>query len=167
MRVSAALLEPWNKKVGRPKLCGLFRAVEIACTYLRRNGTQEFLHDLRGVSQSTMSRICDARSHVMSDYVEGGSTDVENVIRIGTAAEQRLRSTSGISALIVRHDAVDGKPVREIASLGKRKRKQARRINAVTVGPILGIVHASAEAVDGTWLTSWTFCPASDAGSLS
>ena len=57
MRVSAALLEPWNKKVGRPKLCGLLRALEIACRYLRRNGTQEFLGDLRGVSQSTMSRI--------------------------------------------------------------------------------------------------------------
>jgi hypothetical protein len=42
MRVSEALLKPWNKRL---------------CTYLRRNGTQEFLGDLRGVSQSTMSRI--------------------------------------------------------------------------------------------------------------
>jgi hypothetical protein len=56
-RVRDALPEPWNKKVGRPKSCGLYRAVEIACMYLRQNGTQEFLGDLRDISQSTVSRI--------------------------------------------------------------------------------------------------------------
>jgi hypothetical protein len=32
-------------------------AVEIACMYLRHNDTEEFLGDLRGVSQPTVSRI--------------------------------------------------------------------------------------------------------------
>jgi hypothetical protein len=57
LRVQAALPGPWHKKVGRPKSCGLYQAVEIACMYLRQNGTQEFLGDLRGISQSTVSRI--------------------------------------------------------------------------------------------------------------
>jgi hypothetical protein len=61
-----------NKKVGRPKLCGLFRAVEIACTYLRRNGTQEFLGDLRGVSQSTMSRILAKLAPVVRSVLTEG-----------------------------------------------------------------------------------------------
>ncbi len=56
-RVHAALTEPWNKKVGRPRACGLYRAVEIACMYLRQNATQEVLGDLSGMSQSTVSRI--------------------------------------------------------------------------------------------------------------
>lgn len=56
-RVHASLAKPWNKKVGRPKACGLYRAVEIACMYIRHNGTQEFLGDLRDISQPTVSRI--------------------------------------------------------------------------------------------------------------
>ena len=56
-RVAVALPAPWNKKIGRPKACGLYRAVEIACMYLRHKGTEEFLGDVRGVSQSTVSRI--------------------------------------------------------------------------------------------------------------
>jgi hypothetical protein len=56
-RVQNALTEPWRKKVGRPKSRGLYHAVEIACMYLRHNGTQEFLGDLRNISQSTVSRI--------------------------------------------------------------------------------------------------------------
>jgi hypothetical protein len=56
-RVAITLPAPWNKKIGRPKACGLYRAVEIACMYLRHNGTEEFLGDLLGVSQSTVSRI--------------------------------------------------------------------------------------------------------------
>lgn len=56
-RVSATLRKPWNAKTGRPKSCGLYRAVEIACMYLRHNCVQEFLGDLVGVSQSTVSRI--------------------------------------------------------------------------------------------------------------
>jgi len=57
LRVQDALTEPWNKGIGRPKSCGLYGAVEIACMYLRQNATQEFLGDLRHVSQPTVSRI--------------------------------------------------------------------------------------------------------------
>jgi transposase len=57
VRVAHALPAPWNKKIGRPKACGLYMAVEIACMYLRHNGTEEFLGDLRGVSQPTVSRM--------------------------------------------------------------------------------------------------------------
>ena len=56
-RVAVALPTPWTKKIGRPKACGLYRAVEIACMYLRHKGTEEFLDDVRGISQSTVSRI--------------------------------------------------------------------------------------------------------------
>jgi len=56
-RVHDALTEPWNKKTGRPRSCGLYHAVEIACLYLRQNATQEFIGDLRKISQPTVSRI--------------------------------------------------------------------------------------------------------------
>jgi hypothetical protein len=56
-RIQAALPRPWKRKTGRPRSVGLHRAVEIACMYLRQNCPQEFLGDLRGVSQSTVSRI--------------------------------------------------------------------------------------------------------------
>jgi hypothetical protein len=56
-RVSTALGEPWQKKTGRPRACGLYTAVEVACIYLRHNCVQEFLGDLRGISQPTVSRI--------------------------------------------------------------------------------------------------------------
>jgi hypothetical protein len=56
-RVHDALPEPWNKKVGRPKAYGLYRAVEIACMYERQNATEEFLGDLLNISQSAVSRI--------------------------------------------------------------------------------------------------------------
>ena len=56
-RVSVALGRPWRKRTGRPKACGLYAAVETACMYIRHNCTEEFLGDLRGVSQSTVSRI--------------------------------------------------------------------------------------------------------------
>jgi transposase len=56
-RVQGALPGPWNKKTGRPKSCGLYRAVEVACMYLRQNITQEVLGDVWGISQSTVSRI--------------------------------------------------------------------------------------------------------------
>jgi len=56
-RINDALTEPWNKKVGRRKGCGLYRAVEIACMYLRQNITQEVLGDVWNVSQPTISRI--------------------------------------------------------------------------------------------------------------
>jgi transposase len=84
-RVQAALDQPWRKKTGRPKSCGLYRAVEIACMYLRQNATQEFLGDLRGVSQSTVSRIVTTlvpvvRS-VLEEFVPTAADAIEMVSR--------------------------------------------------------------------------------------
>lgn len=45
-RVATALGQPWQKKTGRPRACGLYAAVEVACIYLRHNCVQEFLGDL-------------------------------------------------------------------------------------------------------------------------
>jgi hypothetical protein len=75
--------DPWDKKVGRPKSCGLYRAVEIACMYLRQNGTQEFLGDLRSVSQPTVSRIVKALipivKSVLEEYVPSAQDAIEMV----------------------------------------------------------------------------------------
>ena len=70
-RVHAALAEPWNKETGRPKSCGLYAATEIACMYLRQNATQEFLGDLRKISQSTVSRIVAAVVPAVKAVLEG------------------------------------------------------------------------------------------------
>ncbi|MGH4002490.1 MAG: transposase family protein [Pseudonocardiaceae bacterium] len=69
-RVLEALTEPWHKKVGRPKSCGLYRAVEIACMYLRHDCTQEFLGDLRDTSQSTVSRIVTTLVPIIKSVLE-------------------------------------------------------------------------------------------------
>jgi hypothetical protein len=69
-RVQGRLSEPWNKKVGRPKSCGLYRAVEVACMYVRQNGTQEFIGDLRDISQSTVSRIVTTMVPIIKTVLE-------------------------------------------------------------------------------------------------
>jgi hypothetical protein len=82
-RVREALTDPWDKKVGRPKACGLYRAVEIACMYLRQNATQEFLGDLRDISQSTVSRIVatlvPAVKAVLAEFVPSVEEAIETV----------------------------------------------------------------------------------------
>jgi len=82
-RVQEALPDPWNKKVGRPKACGLYRAVEIACMYLRQNATQEFLGDLRDISQPTVSRIVatlvPAVKAVLEEFVPSAEEAIETV----------------------------------------------------------------------------------------
>ena len=40
-RVNNALDKPWDKRIGRPKSLGLYKAVEAACMYLRQNAAQE------------------------------------------------------------------------------------------------------------------------------
>ena len=69
-RVQEKLTKPWRKKVGRPKSCGLYRAVEIACIYLRHNGTQEFLGDVHNISQPTVSRIVSTLVPVVKSVLE-------------------------------------------------------------------------------------------------
>ena len=81
-RVHGALAEPWNKGVGRPKSCGLYAAVEIACMYLRHNGTQEFLGDLRQVSQPTVSRIVSTLVPVVKSVLEEFVPTAEDAIEM-------------------------------------------------------------------------------------
>ena len=59
-RVNNAIDKPWNKRVGRPKSLGLYKAVEAACMYLRQNASQEFIGDVRDTSQPTISRYLAA-----------------------------------------------------------------------------------------------------------
>lgn len=81
-RVSAALTTPWQRKTGRPKSCGLYEAVGIACMYLRHNCTQEFLGDLRGVSQSTVSRILADLVPVVKAVLAEFVPDPKDAIRV-------------------------------------------------------------------------------------
>jgi DDE superfamily endonuclease len=81
-RVQDALTSPWKKKTGRPKSCGLYRAVEVACMYLRQNCTQEFLGDLRDVSQATVSRITSVLVPIVKAVLEEFVPDVQDAIRM-------------------------------------------------------------------------------------
>jgi transposase len=81
-RVKNALRAPWNKKVGRPKACGLYRAVEIACVYLRQNITEEVLGDVWGVSQPTVSRIVTTLVPVVKAVLEEFVPDVREAIEM-------------------------------------------------------------------------------------
>jgi transposase len=81
-RVHEALDEPWCKKTGRPKSCGLYRAVEIACMYLRQNGTQELLGDLRNISQPTVSRIVAILVPIVKSVLEEFVPTVQEAIEM-------------------------------------------------------------------------------------
>jgi transposase len=81
-RVGKVLTEPWNKPVGRPKSLGLYRAVEVACMYLRQNATEEFIGDLRDVSQATVSRIVTVLVPIIKAVLEEFVPDVEDAIQV-------------------------------------------------------------------------------------
>ena len=81
-RVQEKLVEPWHKKVGRPKSCGLHQAVEIACMYLRHNGTQEFLGDLRNISQPTVSQIVTMLVPIVKSVLEEFVPDAQEAIEM-------------------------------------------------------------------------------------
>jgi DDE superfamily endonuclease/Helix-turn-helix of DDE superfamily endonuclease len=68
-RVELALSEPWQKQRGRRRLFLLYRAVEIACMYLRHNSTQEQLADLHGASQPSVSRIVSLLVPIIKDVL--------------------------------------------------------------------------------------------------
>ena len=82
LRVQDALTEPWNKGTGRRKSCRLYDAVEIACMYLRQNATQEFLGDLRYVSQPTVSRIVTTLVPVVKAVLEEFVPDAKDAIEL-------------------------------------------------------------------------------------
>jgi hypothetical protein len=82
-RVHADLDEPWNRPIGRPKSYGLYRAVEIACIYIRQNATQEFLGDMREISQPTVSRyvtgLIPVITVVLEEFVPTAAEAIEMV----------------------------------------------------------------------------------------
>jgi hypothetical protein len=80
IRVGKALTKPWNKPVGRPRSLGLYRAVEVACMYLRQNGTEEFIGDLRDVSQATVSRIVTTLVPIIKAVLEEFVPDAKDAI---------------------------------------------------------------------------------------
>lgn len=69
-RVNGMLGMPWQKKKGRRKACGLYRAVEITCLYLRQNMSQELIGDLYGVSQPAVSRIVNMLTPFVKSALE-------------------------------------------------------------------------------------------------
>lgn len=81
-RVASALSEPWAKRLGRPKSCGLYHAVEIACMYIRHNCPQEFLGDLRGISQPTVSRIITKLVPVVKSVLKEFVPSAEEAIEV-------------------------------------------------------------------------------------
>jgi len=72
-------------------------------------------------------------------------TEVRDRHGRGAAAHVKV-VLSGIFGLVVRHDALDENPVREIESVGRKKRKRERLVNDKTIGQVLGSFHASEDA---------------------
>lgn len=128
-RVGRALKEPWNKTTGRPKACGLYAAVEITCMYLRHNSTEEFVGDLRDISQPTVSRIITKLTPIVKAVLEEFVPDAKEAIEIvkgrvclvdGTITPcwsygdqpdlwSRKKGTTGFNAQLV--SLLDGDPV--------------------------------------------------------
>ena len=128
-RVHEALAVPWNKPCGRPKSLGLYHAVEVACIYLRQNATQEFIGELRGTSQSTISRyvaeLVPLVKAVLEEFVPSAADAIEVVqgrvcLVDGTIAPcwsyrehkelwSHKKGTSGFNAQLV--SLLDGNPV--------------------------------------------------------
>jgi hypothetical protein len=78
--VNSMLAESWNKGIGRPRSCGLYAAVEIACMYLRQNVPQEFIGDMRnkhGTTGFNAQLICllDGAPIYISDPLPGKTRD--------------------------------------------------------------------------------------------
>jgi hypothetical protein len=81
-RIHNALKEPWNKKTGRPRSSGLHKAVQIACMYLRQNITEEFIGDMNGISQPTVSRIVTDIVPLVKAVLEEFVPDAREAIEI-------------------------------------------------------------------------------------
>jgi hypothetical protein len=159
--VGKALTTPWNTAVGRPKSLGLYRAVEVACMYLRQNGTQEFIGDLCDVSQPTVSRIVTVLVPVVKAVLAEFVPDVEVAIRMvtdrvvlvdGTITPcwsyaghpqlwSRKKGTTGFNAQLV--GLLDGTPVSISDPLPGKTHDAA----AFTETPVAQIVQNSGGAI--------------------
>jgi len=81
-RVHSALKAPWKKKTGRPKSCGLYKAVQIACIYLRQNVTEESIGDMNDISQPTVSRIVTEIVPLVKSVLEEFVPDAREAIEV-------------------------------------------------------------------------------------
>ena len=155
------MAEPWHKKTGRPKSCGLYRAVEIACLSLRQNSTQEFLGDLRDLSQSTVSRIVTTLvpiiKTVLAEFVPTAAEAIELVngracLVDGTITPcwsyadhpelwSRKHATTGFNVQLV--SLLDGEPVYIADPLPGKTHDAA----AFTETPVAKIVEHSGGAI--------------------
>lgn len=86
-------------------------------------------------------RVCDIRVSTVNRVI----TEVRDHNGRGAATHVKV-VLSGIFAMVVRHDALNDNPVKEIESLGRRKRKKQRTVNASNIGRVLGLFHDSEEA---------------------
>jgi hypothetical protein len=81
--VNEKLGVPWNRRTGRPRALGLYRAVEVVCMYLRQNVTEEFIGDLRGASQPTVSRylalLVPVVKAVLEEFAPSAASAIELV----------------------------------------------------------------------------------------
>ena len=82
-RISTALDKPWMNGRGRPKALGLYKAVAVTCMYLRQNSTQEFIGDMQGASQPTVSRyiavLAPLIRAVLEEFVPSAADAIEMV----------------------------------------------------------------------------------------
>jgi hypothetical protein len=160
-RVHDALAAPWNKKVGRPKSCGLYQAVEIACMYIRHNCTQELLGDLRDVSQSTVSRIVTVLTPIVKTVLEQFVPSAQDAIEMvkgraclvdGTITPcwsygehpelwSRKKGTTGFNAQLL--SLLDGEPIYISDPLPGKTHDAA----AFTETPVAEIVRNSGGAI--------------------
>jgi hypothetical protein len=74
--------EPWNNRTGGPKSLGLYKAVEVACMYLRQNATQEFIGDMWNSSQSTISRYVAILVPLVKSVLEEFAPSVDDAIEM-------------------------------------------------------------------------------------
>ncbi|MGH9353950.1 MAG: transposase family protein [Terriglobia bacterium] len=79
-RVNEALDKPWANATGRPKSLGLYKAVEVACMYIRQNSTQECIADNKNTSQPTVSRYTGKLVPVIKAVLEEFVPSAEDAI---------------------------------------------------------------------------------------
>lgn len=107
-------------------------------------------------------RIQDVRVSTVNRVI----TDIRDRVGRGAAAHAKV-VLSGVFGLVDRHDALEKNPVREIESLGTKRRKKERMVHARSIGAVLGFFHGSDKAAGGTWSTWWMRSPVWAVGSAN
>jgi transposase len=153
--------DSWNKRTGRRKAHGLFRAVQIVCIYVRQNSTEELLGDLCGVSQPTVSRrvmaLVPVVKAVLEEFVASTADALEMVqgracLVDGTITPcwswaehpelwSRKHGTTGFNVQVV--SLLDGRPVYVSEPLDGC----THDMTAFTETPVSGIVKESGGAI--------------------